>query len=40
MIWLLALLACDSADDGKSPGDRTVRLVYSADMHGEIEPCG
>lgn len=37
------LLACagdDVAPELEAPADRELALVYSHDLHGEIEPCG
>jgi len=40
-LWMLAACGWFSGDDGSPPSDeRVIRLVYTADVHGEIEPCG
>jgi len=44
MIWLALALACgvfNGEPDATPPTDeRKLLLVYTADVHGEIEPCG
>ena len=45
MIWALLLLACGTPQQGVSPAEQTdglqdFSLVYTANVHGEIEPCG
>ena len=45
MPLLLLLMACDSVTTESTIGQvastvGTVQLVYSGNVHGEIEPCG
>ena len=46
MISLLLLLACQGGDSPaapstvEAPAGHPFTLVYSADVEGEIEPCG
>ncbi len=41
MIWLLACTgAPDPVGELDLPADRELALVFSHDLHGEIEPCG
>ena len=39
-IWLLA--ACSSTEPAPvtAGAERSLKLVYTADVHGDIEPCG
>ncbi len=41
--WFVAACGFFSADEGlltTGPDGRRFQLVYTADVHGEIEPCG
>jgi hypothetical protein len=42
MIWAWLLAACSPSPPGASEPrtERSLKLVYTADVHGEIEPCG
>jgi|GEM_PF-5630518 len=43
MFLLGLLLACDATDVVDTPAistPNTLQLVYSGNVHGEIEPCG
>ena len=44
MFFALLVLACSSPETDSeallAAGERSVRLVYTGGVHGEIEPCG
>ena len=43
MSWLWLLMACSTTEPAAPlvvDGQRTLSLIYTADVHGEIEPCG
>ena len=42
MVWfaLIAWLACADDVPESTKVDRSFALVYSGNVHGEIEPCG
>jgi hypothetical protein len=40
--WVWLLTACSPVETviPVAGDERTLKLVYTADVHGEIEPCG
>jgi hypothetical protein len=41
-MWFLAWLACSTPEPTPEPAakESVFSLVYTANVHGEIEPCG
>jgi hypothetical protein len=44
MVFALLMLACFSSEpdpvESLATGERSMTLVYTGSVHGEIEPCG
>ena len=41
LLWLLAACSSDVATEERSlDGSVSIRLLYTGNVHGEIEPCG
>ena len=41
-VWVWLFTACTPVETASTVvgAERTLKLVYTADVHGEIEPCG
>lgn len=40
MIFWLAMLACSDGEPTVADNEQSFALIYTANVHGEIEPCG